>query len=159
MCSYRHLQALSFRILIRTSRNLPRKRIGLWQSLKSPPRPIWITLSSKKTAGCLPSMLRTSIGTSSTNIGLRLRRAPINLYGSVSDNAEESLWGLPFSSTKALPGKRARQRVVCFPPPHALPMSGSLEGVSGCGSGEAQCVSDLKFQKSMSCHKGMLRPC
>ena len=39
------------------------------------------------------------------------------------------------------------------------PIGGSLEGVSGCGSGEAQSVSDLKFQKSMSCHNGMLRPC
>jgi hypothetical protein len=32
---------------------------------------------------------------------------------------------------------------------------GSLEGGVGRGSGEARSVSDIKFQKAMSCHMGL----
>jgi len=37
-----------------------------------------------------------------------------------------------------------------------IPVYGSLEGGVGRGSGEARSVSDTKFQKSMSCHMGLL---
>lgn len=36
---------------------------------------------------------------------------------------------------------------------------GSFGGGVGCGSGEAHSVSDTKFQKSMSCHMGLVSVC